>query len=353
MGNRSQTPFEKIQPGSRQKLQSQGYPWDKGDTPRDIPGTKGKPYNEQLTRNLSSSKEGLASLQTTFGVEVASTASVTSSPPGPGQHQLRTTSGRPAETPKHITHFRSGRRKQRPRNLWGLLVRGGLHLGANPYQKRIRQQDQRDVPVPCRPATNLILIETHVFGVFKILFDPPTRADRFDHLVQRGSRRSKDEVVGFFVRIVHTATNEQPVVPIVFPSVQNRHSSPIEETRPFGSLAHREALPIPGVAQQERFHFPDLYPSALPVRSRYPNWFITCYSQDVGISMFFQPDAQIQITPVDCISHHPRDRDLCLEDPLDHVQGQFTLGLKTNSVGNTSFSTPLWVLCPGKRQGEF
>lgn len=79
----------------------------------------------------------------------------------------------PDEMSKQLTHFSNRWRKQRSRRLWCRLARRSPHLRANAHQEGIRQHYERDVPVPCRPAANLLLVQTHVFGIFKVLFNVP------------------------------------------------------------------------------------------------------------------------------------------------------------------------------------
>lgn len=74
---------------------------------------------------------------------------------------------------KQMTHFGNAWGKQRSRRCWSRLARWKAHLGANADQEAIGQHHERDMPVPCRPAANLILVQTHVFRVFKILFNMP------------------------------------------------------------------------------------------------------------------------------------------------------------------------------------
>jgi hypothetical protein len=77
---------------------------------------------------------------------------------------------------------------------------------------------------------------------------------------------AKTRVVRFLVGIGEAATNEHPMVPIIFPSMQHRYASPVKKSGTLGSFAHREALPIMRV-KPEGFHFTDLHPSALPIKS--------------------------------------------------------------------------------------
>src|SRR5437667_12802380 len=102
----------------------------------------------------------------------------------------------------------------------------------------------------------------------------PAGADGFHHLLQRGARLSKDEVVGFLSWIAEAATHEQPVAPILFPLVQDGDARPVKESGTLGPLTHREALPIL-LMRHEGCHFARFHSPVLSVRRYDPNGFIT------------------------------------------------------------------------------
>src|SRR5258708_4262263 len=137
------------------------------------------------------------------------------------------------------------------------------------------QPPLHDAGIPKTPTRRTI--QSQVFAPLKILFDMPARANGLDHLWQGGSLRGKNEVVRFLVGISQAATNEQPMAPIIFPSMQHGHIRPVEEPGAFASLTHREALPIVG-SKQEHFHLCCFHPPATPIRSHYPDWFIASTS---------------------------------------------------------------------------
>ncbi len=87
-------------------------------------------------------------------------------------------------------------------------------------------------------AAHLIVIQSDVFAIFKILFDMPACATGRNHLWQSGPLRGKDEVVRFLVGISQAATNEQPMAPIIFPPMQHGNVRPVEEPGAFGAFAH-------------------------------------------------------------------------------------------------------------------
>src|SRR5713226_4823755 len=140
------TPFEKSQQRRRHERHSQGYSWDnRQETPRDIPGSKGRQRHGQPSSRLRTSYAGLACLQTAFGMEIAGTTTVPASPPGPGNKQLHTAWRRPDQASKQMTHFRNRQGKQRSRitsrpDLWD-KHRGsqGDVLGADRDRKDMSQ----------------------------------------------------------------------------------------------------------------------------------------------------------------------------------------------------------------------
>jgi site-specific DNA recombinase len=182
-------------------------------------------------------------------------------------------------------------------------------------------------------------------------FNFPPLPYRLDHLGKRGALRGKHEVICFLLRIVKTATDEQKVSSIVLPLMQDRHDRPIKQSRSFGAFAHTEPLPIVGV-KHKGFGLSHRHPFAT-IGSLYPHRLITCHRQDVGVLMRFQPGAQIQVPPIHAIGDHPGERDLCFPEAFNHLLGQFTFGLKTNRLGNTSLSAPLRIVDPVLGKIEF
>src|SRR5512138_840907 len=136
--------------------------------------------------------------------------------------------------------------------------------GTNSCQEGQSQQHQCDVPVPANEAAGLIVVQSTVLSIFKIFFDVPACANSRNHLRQGRCFWSNDEVVRFLVGISEATADEQRVPSIVLPLVQDGHHCLVEEPWPFGSLTHREALPIL-LVKQEGFHFPDFYSSALSI----------------------------------------------------------------------------------------
>ena len=263
---------------------------------------------------------------------------------------------------KQMTHFRNGQGKEgsgmrsRIKPRWGLYGKGrasqGDGLSTDSGQEGMSQHHQRDMAIPADEAAHLVVIQSQIFGRFKIFLDMPACPDGRHHLLQRGPWWSKDEVVGLLLRIGEAATNEQPMVSILFPLMQDGHGCPVKEPGAFGPFTHREALPIL-VMQQESFHFADFHPSASPIRSHYPNGFIAGDRQHVGIAMRLQPGAQVQVAAIDRIGHHPGDGDRSLPEALHHLNRQFRFGLEAHRLRDACSLTPIMILDPVERQIEF
>lgn len=69
--------------------------------------------------------------------------------------------------------------------------------------------------------------------------------------------------------------------------------------------------------------------------------------------MRLQPGPQVQIAPVDRISHDPANGDLSLENPLDQLLSQVRLGLEAHGVRDACGSTPIAILTPVQGQIQF
>ena len=113
-----------------------------------------------------------------------------------------------------------------------------------------------------------------------------------------------------------------------------RQDGPIKEPLAFGSLTHRESLPVLGTQHL----LLDACHIANPVSLGGLNTddFIGRDSQRVGEALRFQEDAQVGAVSVHGIGYHPADRQpggLC---SLDHALGQFGFGLKTDGLGDMS-----------------
>ena len=156
-------------------------------------------------------------MQTTFGMEIAGTTAVASAPPRPGKHQFGTTRRRPDELSQHMTHFRNGERKQwssrrgRIKKKRGECTGGEVScplLSTDPGQEGMRQHAQGDMAIPADPTADFVVVESQVFGRFKVFFNMPAGADSLDHLLQGGSLWGKDEVVRFLSWVADAATNE-------------------------------------------------------------------------------------------------------------------------------------------------
>src|SRR5260370_4215095 len=97
----------------------------------------------------------------------------------------------------------------------------------------MRQHHQRDMAIPPDPASDFVLIQSHILGGFKVFLNMPAGADCFHHLAERGSSWGKAQVVGLLSRLREAATNEQPSASILFPSMTIHEASP---TRTSGAI---------------------------------------------------------------------------------------------------------------------
>src|SRR5205807_7562119 len=300
------------------------------------------------------SKPGLAGLQTTFRVVITGSASVAATPPGPGQGPFHAPRRKPDEPCEQMAHFRNGqgkRRRSRRRPRGHRRGSGATGEDTNPCKVRKSQQDERDVPVPTNEAANLIVVQSDIFAVFKILLNMPSGANGLDHLWQGGSFRGKDEVVRFLVGISEATANEQPMSSIILPLVQHRNDCPVEEPGAFGAFAHRKPLPI-AIREHERFDQRGFFASASSSCLE-PNRLIASNRQHVGVPMRFQPGTQVQIATIDRISHDPGNGDLSLPNAFDHLYSQFWLRLEANRFWDAYGSTSITILTPVQGKIEF
>ena len=180
------TPFESVDHVSQHEQESLGYPRDKRPTPRNIPRTQGQPRRAHRIRRRCEPQTGLPSLATTLGVEIARRASVAAAPPGPGQHEFRIARRRPDKLSEQMTDFRNGQGKEgsdpggrisSSRDLDRKRQGSGRSgLSTDSCQEGLRQHHQGDMPIPAHEATDLVVIQPHVFA-------------RFAHLLQYASVR--------------------------------------------------------------------------------------------------------------------------------------------------------------------
>src|SRR5260370_8257862 len=100
-----------------------------------------------------------------------------------------------------MTHFRNGQGKQwshitSRRGLWD-KHRGsqGDVLGADRGQEGMRQHHQRDMAIPPDPASDFVLIQSHILGGFKVFLNMTAAAERLHPLADPASRWPNNEVV--------------------------------------------------------------------------------------------------------------------------------------------------------------
>ena len=116
-------------------------------------------------------KRGLASLQATFGMVIAGTTLVPATPPRPGQHPANGRRSGPDQPCKEMAHLGNAQGKQKMSSKKGRPGGRRRRSGAtgactNPCKVGKSQHDECDVPVPTDEAAHLVVIQSHVFGVF-------------------------------------------------------------------------------------------------------------------------------------------------------------------------------------------
>src|SRR6266566_2709402 len=206
--------------------------------------------------------------------------------------------------------------------------------------------------IPAQVASDLVVIQAQIFGVFKVFFDMPPASTGMDHLPQRGGRCSEDEVVAEIMYIGHASTQQEPMLPIMLPVMQDGHTRPVKEAGTFGAFAHREALPRL-LRQHKCWDVCDMDAPASSIRGYNPNGFIAVHLQHIRISMSLQPGAQVQILPIDTITHDPGNGNLGIPHPLEQASGQVWFCLETNGWGDAGCLSALVILSPLREQIEF
>lgn len=281
-------------------------------------------------------------------MEETGPALVAPSPPRPGKHEERAAGRREEEAGKYMPHFGNGEREQRTGS-WRLLAHGLITCSlagcrANAGKAGLHQHDEGDEAVPGGEPSDFVILQAHLFACFETLLNAPPGADRLNHLGERGIQRRKDQIVGFLPWIVEAATHEQGVPSILLPAMQDGKECPIKEPWPLGSFAHGESVPIVRMKHGCLGLFNGHALASIRRLDAYR--LITGDGQHKGILMRFEPEAQVQIRAIDTIGHHPGNRDLCPQDPLQHLLGQLTFGLEARPFGNTYLSTSLSIVDP-------
>jgi hypothetical protein len=111
-------------------------------------------------------------------------------------------------------------------------------------------------------------------------------------------------------------------------------------------------LPILGL-EHKSFDLTDFDLPAASVRGTHPHRLITSDRKHIRVAMGFQPGAQVEVVSIDRVSHNPCNGDLRKVDTLDHLPGQFALGLKMNGLRNASLAAALWIIDPSFGKIQF
>jgi hypothetical protein len=127
-------------------------------------------------------KPGLASLETTFGMVIASKTLVSATPPRPGQDSTCGRRRGPDEPCKQMAHFWNSQGEHRrlagrPR---GRQRDSGAAGGcANAWKVGKSDQHKRDVPVPADETAHFVVVQTQIFSVFKLSLNGLITNDKF------------------------------------------------------------------------------------------------------------------------------------------------------------------------------
>src|SRR5258708_1441685 len=76
------------------------------------------------------------------------------------------------------------------------------------------------------------------------------------------------------------------------------------------------------------------------------NRLVTSHGEHMEVAMIGEPGTQVQVVPIDRVSHDPRDGDLRLVDALNHLSSQLALRLESNRFRNACLAAPLAIVDP-------
>src|SRR5207244_11771811 len=92
------------------------------------------------------------------------------------------------------------------------------------------------------------------------------------------------------------------------------------------------------------FELTDVDLPAASVRGMHPHRLSTSDSKHIRVALCFQPRAKVEVVSIDRVSHNPCNGDLRKVDTLDHLPGQFALGLKMNGLRKPSRAPALSII---------
>src|SRR2546429_7012462 len=102
--------------------------------------------------------------------------------------------------------------------------------------------------VPALPGSHFILVKTNTtFANLKTLFYCPSVSNNFNHLLNGGAHRSKDQDIGCFRSFFssfHVLPNYQKMTPSSNFSIFKLNCCPIVQSRSFTPSTCTQALPI-------------------------------------------------------------------------------------------------------------
>src|SRR6267378_1623332 len=99
------------------------------------------------------------------------------------------------------------------------------------------------MPIPARPESYLVLIEAYLFfRCFKDLLNFPASSHHAHHFLKGRPDWSIDQVECHMGRIDDTSADEQPMLLIVDPLMQDSQACPVKHACSFGALSHAHSL---------------------------------------------------------------------------------------------------------------
>src|SRR5438876_1179818 len=145
--------------------------------------------------------------------------------------------------------------------------------------------------------------------------------------------------------LTETTADQEPVAAIHDSLMYHGQNRPIKHSRPLGSLAHGEPMPVL-FGYQNRLDFPGFCQQIAAVRALNADRIVAGDGQGIGITRLLKPGAQIHRAAIDGVSYHPGERQARLSGPLKHMQSQLPFGMKLESLSNSGLLTPLTIIEP-------
>src|SRR5919205_3190653 len=196
------------------------------------------------------------------------------------------------------------------------------------------------MPVPSRPTTHFILIETHLaLCLFKTLFNGPPAPSDLHYGCQCRLAWCKDHIGGQLCGLAQTPTDQEPAAPVRLHGTSQGQPAPLIPAERLRSHSSTESSPaVRRQSGQDRF---DLV--LLPAT---PHILLARDGQDIGLCAPLQPHPQAPIIPIDTIARDPGCWHLRVESVLEHLARQLRLRGKRVLLRYASALTALAIIYP-------